>query len=194
MKLDKKIEAKIKQSALKLLKNGRTNWDRRHTLCAVKWLKNLIKLEGGNEKIIIPAIYFHDTGYEELPLGYSHKECLAAKPDHARQSAKNIKEIFPKLNYFSKTEINRIANLVIGHDKHSLIRKKDQQLVFEADGLAQIDWYNCKPSYDKKNTELFLNTTFKNRTKYIKTKTGKKILKRLIAKAKKYLAEWGGNK
>lgn len=194
MKLDKKIEAKIKREALKLLKNGRANWDRRHTLCAVKWIKKISKLENGDEKILIPAVYFHDTGYEKLPLGYNHKQCLAAKPDHARQSAKNVKEIFPKLNYFSPKEINRIADLVIGHDKHSLIRKKDQQLVFEADGFAQIDWYNCYPSYDKANTELFLTTTFKNRMKYIKTKAGQKILKRLLTKAQKYLADWEENK
>lgn len=190
MTLDKKIEAKIKREALKLLKNGRANWDRRHTLCAVKWIKKISKLENGDEKILIPAVYFHDTGYEELPLGYNHKQCLAAKPDHALQSAKNVKQFFPSLNYFTPKEINRIAYLVKNHDKHSLIRAKDLQLVFEADGLAQIDWYDCYPSYDKENTIKFLTTTFKSRTKYYKTKSGQKILKQLLNKTKKYLADW----
>ncbi|MBI2459447.1 MAG: hypothetical protein HYV53_02750 [Parcubacteria group bacterium] len=194
MKLDKKIEAKIKQQALKLLKSGRANWDKRHTLCAVKWLKKLIKLEGGDEKILIPAIYFHDTGYEKLPLGYNHKQVMAAKPDHSKRSAENIKKFLPTLNYFKSAEISRVAYLVKNHDKHSKIIEPDRQLVFEADGLAQIDWYNCKPSYDKKNTELFLSTTFKKRMKYYKTKSGKKILKQLLAKTEKYLARWKKNK
>lgn len=194
MKLDKNIEAKIKQAALKLLKSGRANWDVRHTLCAVKWIKKLIELEGGDARILIPAIYFHDTGYEELPLGYSHKQVMAAKPDHSGWSAKNVKKIFPALNYFTPKEINRIAYLVKNHDKHSQNIVKDRQLVFEADGFAQIDWYNCKPSYDKKNTLLFFTTYFKKRKQYVKTKSGQKILKQLLAQAKKYLADWPENK
>ena len=190
MKLDKKIEAKIKREALKLLKSGRTNWDARHTLCAVKWIKKLIKLEGGDERILIPAIYLHDTGYKELPLGYNHHQCLTAKVSHARRSAENVKIFFPKLNYFTPKEISRIAYLAANHDKHNHIRAEDLQLIFEADGFAQIDWYDCRPSYDKKNCAHFLKTTFKHRKKYIKTKSGKKILKQLLAKTEKYLADW----
>lgn len=194
MKLDKNIETKIKQAALKLLKSGRTNWDKRHTLCAVKWIKKLIELEGGDARILIPAIYFHDTGYEKLPLGYGHKQVMAAKPSHSGQSAENVKKNFPGLSYFTPKEISRIAYLVKNHDKHSHIIVKDRQLVFEADGFAQIDWYNCKPSYDKKNTLLFFTTYFKKRGQYVKTKSGQKILKQLLAQAEKYLADWEKNK
>ena len=194
MKLDKKIENKIKQQALKLLESGRTNWDQRHTLCAVKWLKRLLELEGGDERILIPAIYFHDTGYEKMPLSYGHKQVMSAKPNHALQGAENVKQFFPALNYFTLKEINRIAYLVKNHDKHSHIIEKDRQLVFEADGFAQIDWYNCQPGYDKKNTLLFFTTYFKKRKLYIKTKSGKKILKQLLIKANKYLADWPENK
>ncbi|MFH1583328.1 MAG: hypothetical protein ABIB72_03360 [Candidatus Falkowbacteria bacterium] len=190
MKLDKKIEAKIKKEAIKLLSVGRTGFDVRHTLCAVKWMKKLIKLESGVEKILIPAIYFHDTGYEKLRRDYTHVECLAAKPDHARLGAENAKKFLPKLKYFSQKEINRIAYLVKNHDKHKNIKEHDRQLVFEADGFAQINWYDCKPSYDKINTEIFLALTFKDRMKFIKSKSGKKILKQLLMKTKKYLADW----
>lgn len=191
MKLDKKIEAKIKKQALKLLKIGRTGWDIRHTLCAVKWMKKLIKFEGGDEKTLIPAIYFHDAGYEELPLGFSHKQCmeLKKKKDHGAAGAKLAKKYLTKIKYFKKPEIERIAYLIKNHNKHDNIKKFDRQLIFEADGLAQIDWHNCPPSYDKKNTELFLNTTFKKRMKYIKTKSGKKMLKRLLAKTEEYLTD-----
>ncbi|MFH0956037.1 MAG: hypothetical protein V1801_02380 [Candidatus Falkowbacteria bacterium] len=194
MPLDKKIEAKIKKQAIKLLSIGRTDFDVRHTLCAVKWIKKLIELEGGEEKILIPAVYFHDTGYEKLPKGYTHNQCMAAKPDHASQGEQNVKKILPKLNYFTPEEINRIAYLVKNHDKHSTIKETDRQLLFEADGFAQIDWYDYKPSYDKKNILLFLKTYFKKRKQYIKTKSGKKILKNLLAKTKKYLKNWPKNK
>jgi hypothetical protein len=190
MKLDKKIENKIKKQALKLLSVGRTNWDQRHTLCAVKWMKKLIKLEGGNERTLIPAIYFHDTGYEKLPLHYNHKQCLAAKPNHAEVGAKNATKFLPTLKYFTAEEIKRIAYLVINHDIHHNIKTKDRQLILEADGLSSIDFYSCKPSYDKKNIIIFLNTSFKERTKYIGTKTAKKYLKILLPQTKKYLAEW----
>jgi HD superfamily phosphodiesterase len=196
MKLNKKIEAKIKQKAIKLLGIGRTNFDIRHTLCAVKWIKKLVKLEGGNEKILIPAIYFHDTGYDELPLGYNHQQCLALKKkkDHGEIGAELAKKYLARIKYFTKPEIEKIAYLVKNHNKHGNIKKLDRQLVFEADGFAQIDWSDCRPSYDKKNCVHFLKTTFKHRKKYIKTKSGKKIVKNLLAKTKKYLADWPDNK
>lgn len=153
----------------------------------MKWIKKLIKLEGGNEKILIPAAYLHDIGYDELPLGYNHRQCLKLKKkkDHGEIGAELAKKYLP--------EINRIVYLIKNHNKHSNIKEMDRQLIMEADGFAQIDWYNCRPSYDKKNTELFLATSFKNRIKYIKTESGKKILEKLLTKAKKYLSEWPKN-
>jgi hypothetical protein len=191
MKLDQEIENKIKGEMIKLTSVGRTNWDTRHTLCAVKWMKKLIETEGGDERVLIPAIYFHDTGYDEVPLGYSHQECLASKKGHAENGAANAEFFFSRLDYFTPKEIERIVYLIKNHDIHDNVTEKDRQLVLEADGLGQIDWENCPPSYDKKNAVEFF-TAFKNRDRlpYVKTETGKKLYGEVLAKAEEYLKKW----
>jgi hypothetical protein len=190
MKLSSAIESKIKTQALELLAKGRTDWDPRHTLCAVDWMRKLIEAEGGDEKVLIPAIYFHDTGYEELRKGYEYEEVLAAKPGHAELGAMNAKKFLPKLKYFKPEEIERIVYLIANHDKHDNITEPDRQMIFEADGLAQIDWYNCPPNFDKKNCQKFLTGYLKTeRIPYLKLKYGKRVFKELLKKTREYLKE-----
>ena len=187
MRLDKKTEEKIKKQALNFIKkSGRTNWDGPHTLCAVKWMKILISHENGNERILIPAIYFHDTGYPKFGEKYTFHQVIAAKKNHAKNAAKNAKVSLPKLG-FNKIETERITYLVANHDKHSNITEHDRQLVFEADGLAQIDWKDAKPSFDLDNCKLFLKEYYSERKKYMKTKTGKKYMEELMLYVKEYL-------
>lgn len=188
MQLAQNIEEKIKNEAVKLLSAGRPDWDVQHTLCAVGWMRKLIEREGGDERVLIPAIYFHDTGYEEMKKGYSHEECLAAKLDHGKRGADNVKSFLPTLDYFSPEEIERIYYLVFNHGIHDNVDEPDRQLILEADGLAQIDWENCPPNYDKANCLKFLDMTFKtDRIPYVKTETGKKLYEELMAKAYNYL-------
>jgi hypothetical protein len=190
MKLSKQIEEKIKIKALELLAKGRTDWDQRHTLCAVDWMRKLIAVEGGDERVLIPAIYFHDTGYEELEKGYSYDDVLTAKPKHAEISEMHAKKYLPKLKYFTPQEIKRITYLVKNHDIHNNITEHDRQLIFEADGLAQVDWQNCPTNFDKKSCLKFMDDAVKNeRLPFLKTRFGKKTYKKLLASAKKYLSE-----
>jgi hypothetical protein len=188
MQLDPEIEEKIKEEMIRLTSVGRTNWDTRHTLCAAKWMKKLIEAEGGDERILLPAIYFHDTGYENVPLGYSHQDCQAAKKGHAENGAANAKFFFSKLNYFTPEEIGRIVYLIKNHDIHNDVTEEDRQLILEADGLGQIDWENCPPSYSKESAVVFFKA-FKNRDRlpHVKTKTGKKFYSELLPKAEEYL-------
>ncbi|HOZ55916.1 MAG TPA: hypothetical protein PLH29_01680 [bacterium] len=190
MMLNKKTEERIKKEAYKFIhKGGRNGWDDVHTLCAAKWMKKLIAKEGGDQRILIPAIYFHDTGYPNLGKRYSYNQVMKAKLNHARIAGKNVRKVLPKLG-FCKEEINRISYLVENHDKHNNIKEKDRQLVFEADGLAQIDWRQVKPTFSKEDTIRFLKEYYKERKKYMKTKTGKKYLKELMRATKIYLKNW----
>ncbi|NTU69290.1 hypothetical protein HGB13_00455 [bacterium] len=190
MMLSKSVENKIKKEAINFLRQGKEGWDIPHTLSAVKWMKVLIEKEGGDDKILIPAIYFHDTGYQQLPLDCTPEEVKKAHLGHAEKGSLIASKVLPKLNDFSDKEIIEITRLISAHDKHPALDDFNHQLVFEADGLAQIDWQNCKPTYSKKNSSKFLNESFIPwRVKYYKTKTGKKYLDKLIMSAKKYLKE-----
>jgi hypothetical protein len=187
MHLDPEIEEKIKEEMIKLTSVGRTNWDTKHTLCAVKWMKKLIEAEGGDERILLPAMYFHDTGYEDLGNSYGVDEVAAAKKGHAQRGAENAFDFLQNLNYFSAEEIKRIVYLITNHDIHNNVTENDRQLILEADGLGQIDWENCPPSYDKKSQLRFLNEILpRDRIPFIKTAAGKKYFTELLEKAKNY--------
>lgn len=190
MKLDKNIEEKIKEKALELSKYGRGDWDQKHIITAVKWIKRLIEEEGGNEKVLIPAAYLHDSGYEEMRKGYTHKELMKAKPGHAEMGAENAKEFLPTLNYFTDKEIEEIAYLIANHDKHNNIKELHRQLLFEADGLAQISWDECPPNYSKESTLDFLKNYYAKRRKYIKTEFTKNLTEKMMKKVDKYLKNW----
>ncbi len=186
MKLDKKIEEIIKKEAIKLLEKGKTDWDVPHTLLSVKRMRELIKKEGGEEKILAPTMYLHDTGYPYIEKNDKFKKMMDAKKNHAEIASENSKKILKKLN-FNPKEIKEISSLIKNHDKHKNIKTKNEQLVFEADSLAQIDWHTITPTFTKKETAKFLNYFKKERLPKIKTKTGKKIQTKLLKEAEQYV-------
>ena len=188
MKLDETIEKKIKSKAIKFFDN-RPNWGTGHVLNAVNWIKILIKEEGGNEKILLPSIYLHDIGINELKEGYGFdKELKKAKHRHAERGAELASAILKEFSdYFSKDEIKHICFLIAHHDKHEMKKSHELQLVFEADGLSQIDWKAVLPNFDKKNCEIWLKKYYNKRKSHMKTKTGIMAIKKLEKKAREYL-------
>jgi hypothetical protein len=190
MILKKETEKIIKNAVISKLNKsvGRENWDIPHTLLAVEWMKKIIQNEGGNKKILIPAIYFHDSGYPLVKKGYNYNEVMAAKPDHAKNGAEFAKTVLEKIKEFNEEEIEEIVYLVTNHDKHKNIESFHRQLIFEADGLAQIDYTYIKPNLDKESHLKFLEKYFKTERppERWKTKTGKKNMKILLKKAYKY--------
>lgn len=186
MKLNRKLEEQIKFEAIKHLKDGKPDWDIPHTLASVKWMKKLIKEEGGNERILITAMYLHDIGYPKLKKGYDFDDLIKSKKNHAERGAEKAEKILRKLK-FTPSEIKEIINLILNHYKKEKTDTHDRLLIIEADGLAKIDWKNVAPNFDKKNCLKYL-AYFKKRTApKFKTKTGKKFLKKLLNEADNYL-------
>jgi hypothetical protein len=190
MKLSKKLEEKVRNEVSKSLKKGRPDWDLPHTLDSVKWMKKLIKKEGGNEKILVTTMYFHDVGYYSLPKGYSYEDITRVKKerDHAKVGARMAGVILEKIGGFADSEIEKVMYLVARHSCHDNLDSHERQLVFEADGLAQINWYKVPPNFDKKNCLKWMK-------KYLnverplgrwKTKTGRKYFQQLLKKTETY--------
>lgn len=186
MKLDKATEEKLKSEAFKHLINKELGWDIPHTLASVDWMRKLIEKEGGNERILVTAMYLHDIGYPELRKGYDFDDRINTKKNHAEVGAEKAGKILRKLGY-PDDEIKEIVYLIGRHYDKDNIDTRNLQLVIEADGLAKVDWEMVTPNFDKKNCIKYLGY-FKKRTagKY-KTRTGKKFLKELLQKAEEYL-------
>ncbi|MFH0979268.1 MAG: HD domain-containing protein [Candidatus Woesearchaeota archaeon] len=185
MNLDQKTEEKLKSEAIKYLKNGKPDWDIPHTIFSVDWMRKLMQEEGGNERILVTAMYLHDIGYPKLKRGYDFDDMIKSKKHHAELGAERSKRILKRLGY-SAEEMKEIVYLIGSHYNKDNIDTRNRQLVIEADGLAKIDWERVTPNFDKENCLRYLDY-FKGRTvPKFKTKTGKKLLKRVLKKAEDY--------
>lgn len=191
MKLDPETEEKIKSAVLKYLERGRPGWDVPHTLACVHWMKELLRNEKGEERILIPTMYFHDIGYidlmEETPLDL--RKNMDMKEEHMKRGAIIARKILNEVGSFSQKEIDRIAYLVSIHDSYEKIiesNDSDAMLIYEADGLGQIDRERVKPTYSKQDAEIILHDFQKKRGLRFQTVSGKRFYKELIEKAIEY--------
>ncbi|MEA1926339.1 MAG: hypothetical protein U9M90_03845 [Patescibacteria group bacterium] len=187
MELDYEVENKIKVKALEYMKKSRPGWNVPHLHAAVFYMKKLIDIEGGNSKILLPAIYLHDIGYAGLlSNGYTFNDNQKVKKEHMIIGANMSKEILNEINVFSESEVNQICMLISIHDDLEKIKGHDIQLVFEADSLAQIDVDKVKPNFDEENYLKFLADFKKRRVPLFKTKAGRDFLKMILPKSECY--------
>ena len=191
--LDKKIENLLKEKVIKILERDETGWTLQHTLRVVDWMKKLIKEEGGNERILIPAAYLHDVGYAETDIGKREKmdNVYSKKLDHMELGKKLCRKILSEFGYyFTEEEIEKICSYVGKHDLPELenikIEDRDFQLLIEADSLGAID-PSLEPTFSREDLERYLNHFEKVRMPLFKTETGKRYLGEIYPKT---LAKW----
>ncbi len=188
MKLGKEAESMLMETASRLMEKSRPGWSIPHLNAAVHYMKELIKTEGGNEKILLPAIILHDIGYAGmLESEYTFEEIKGVKSDHMEAGAKMAGAILADVGNISEKEASEICRLIGIHDNLEEIKGRNAQLVFEADSLAQVDRDMVKPNFDRKNYLRFIEDFKKKRVPMFRTKTGKDLLENLMPKAEKYL-------
>ena len=165
---------------------GEDSWDYNHTLAAVYWMEKLIEKEGGDKRILIPAIYLHDIGYGKDIK--SLQERISRKKIHMEEGAKEAEKILSKIG-FSEDEIKEITHLIRIHDNFKELKTKNDFLIFEADSHPQIDSERVTPSFTKEEYKNYLNYFKKERLPRFKTATGKNYVEKLFADAISKIAE-----
>jgi len=193
MKFNTQLEQKLKSVVLKYLEKGRPGWDIPHTLASVYWMKQLLKYEKGDPKTLLSVMYLHDIGYS---LGVGNKDVFDKKPNFKKQmdskenhmtlGARYAKKILTELADFTGSEIKKIVYLVRNHDYVENIKTLDQQLVFEADSLGQIDRERAKPTFSLADYDNWLNYFEKERMPKFKTLKGREFAFRLFEQHKQY--------
>ncbi len=182
MQLSQELEEKLKSKVLNILENARPNWEIPHMLATVHYIKELLKKEKGNPKILVSTMYLHDIGYAEL---FKNKKAdyegiKDSKKEHMIKGAILAEKILKELIVFSEEEINKIKHLISVHDDLEKINSSDEQLVFEADSLSQIDKKRVTSNFSEEDYQKFINDFKNKRAPRFKTKTGKMFLKQLI--------------
>jgi HD superfamily phosphodiesterase len=111
-----------------------------HTEISTRFAFELLKREGGDEDIVIPAIILHDTGWKRVPAK-QHLEAFgpnATRPElnrlHEVESVKIAEEILQKVKY-DPLKAKKILEIIDGHDSRTKPTSLNDMIVKDADKL-----------------------------------------------------------
>ncbi len=161
--------------------------DKGHAEVTLKYAKELVKIENGDEDVVIPAIILHDVGWSQLPKERAlsifkkdtkEEERKSIVQEHQRESVRVAREILKKVNYPDNLT-EEILEIVSQHDTREGFISKNEGLVRDADklwrtstegfaaGEARID--HKDPEREKKAEEQL------SKKEYIYSETARKI-------------------
>ncbi len=111
-----------------------------HIQIALQLARELLKAEGGQESIVIPAIILHDVGWKKVPEALQLKAFgpQATSPQlnrtHEEEGVKIAGDILAKVHYDSE-KISEILQIIDGHDSRKKALSLNDQIVKDADKL-----------------------------------------------------------
>ncbi|PLX39769.1 MAG: phosphohydrolase [Deltaproteobacteria bacterium] len=111
-----------------------------HTKIALEFSFKLIKLEGGDEEVIIPGVILHDTGWSAVPedLQTSAFGPKATRPElrdlHEEEGAKIAKLILSNLGY-PEAKTAAIVKIISRHDSGAFAESIEEAVIKDADKL-----------------------------------------------------------
>jgi HD superfamily phosphodiesterase len=133
----KLVFEKIRQFAKPFLD---TRHNDAHTAISTQLAFELLKKEGGDEDIVIPAVILHDTGWKRVPAELHLKAFgpHATRPElnrlHEAEGVKIAQEILRKVDYDPR-QTKKILEIIDGHDSRREPVSLDDKIVKDADKL-----------------------------------------------------------
>ncbi|MBW2479808.1 MAG: HD domain-containing protein [Deltaproteobacteria bacterium] len=133
----KPVFEKIRQLAKPFLN---TRHNDVHTAISTRLAFELLKCEGGDEDIVIPAILLHDTGWKRVPAELHLKAFgpNTTEPElnrrHEIESVKIAKEILQAIKH-DPEKSKKILEIIDGHDSRPKALSLDDMIVKDADKL-----------------------------------------------------------
>jgi HD superfamily phosphodiesterase len=111
-----------------------------HTEISIQLAYQLLRAEGGQEDIVIPAIILHDIGWQKVPASLHLKAFgpKATSPEinrtHEKEGVKIARKILTKINYDTE-KIDEILKIIDGHDSRKDSISLNDRIVKDADKL-----------------------------------------------------------
>lgn len=111
-----------------------------HTRISVDFAYELLKREGGDERIVIPAMILHDVGWKRVPEDRQvgafgpYAKSREVNRIHETEGASIAASILKELGY-EEDEIREIAAIIEGHDSREAAISLNDMLVKDADKL-----------------------------------------------------------
>ena len=114
-----------------------------HTRIAYSFALKLLEAEGGDEKIVIPAVLLHDVGWKTVPEELQLKAFGPGRNDleinriHEVEGAKIARELLQQAGYDPEL-VDQIVEIILEHDsRHEAISHNDA-LVKDSDKLCEV--------------------------------------------------------
>ena len=163
-----------------------------HTEISIGFAEVLLKKEGGDEEIVMPAIILHDVGWIRVPEDEQHKgfgpeiQSLRVVKKHELEGVEIARGILEAVDY-DKDKIAEILEIIAGHDSRKEADSVNESIVKDADKLWRFsregftidcDRFDLKPMERVKKKDLDIDRIlFTASAKQIARKEIKKRLK-----------------
>lgn len=111
-----------------------------HTRIAYSFALKLLEAEGGDEKIVIPAVLLHDVGWKAVPEELQLKAFGPGKYDleinriHEVEGAKIARELLQQAGY-DPALVDQITEIILGHDSRQEAISHNDAMVKDSDKL-----------------------------------------------------------
>jgi hypothetical protein len=117
--------------------------DAGHAAVTLKYVRQLLEIEKGDEDVVMPAIMLHDVGWSQLPQerrmlifdkDAKEDDKKGAVAEHQKESVRVAATILKQVNYPQKL-VDEILEIVSQHDTRKGFISKNEGLVRDADKL-----------------------------------------------------------
>lgn len=117
--------------------------DKGHHAVTLSYAQKLVKLENGDENIVIPAIILHDVGWSQAKPEYvdavfkgrsSREQAWAVVTQHQNESVRLAADMLNRVAY-PADKAREILEIILQHDTRMGFISKNEGLVRDADKL-----------------------------------------------------------
>lgn len=185
---DPELEQTLINIVQPMLERGRNgDWD--HTRRTIEYARALLHSEPGDARIVIPALYLHDTGWSVI----DYQDFLDAPPArkketrslrrHMEEGARIADRVLGKLDFAPDNRARIVAIIAVHDDPEQLLALNDLSatLVMEADRLDRYGERSVKRYEDMFGPEYFKESAWlegiamrrEGLTEWFKTPTAK---------------------
>jgi HD superfamily phosphodiesterase len=166
--------------------------DRLHTLIAHQYALFLLQQEGGDKRVVEPAIILHDVGWSKLEPGdikiafgvrAAGEEAARLNRIHELEGASIARELLEELAY-DPLLVDQITSIILRHDSGCQPESLEEKLVKDADKLwrfSKIGFWN-ELTRQKLTTDERYRFLHKHHKTWFFTKTASAVAKEELKK------------
>jgi hypothetical protein len=155
-----------------------------HTRVAYSCALKLLEAEGGDERVVIPAVLLHDLGWKMVPEDLQLKAFGPGKRDleinrvHEVEGAKKAREILEAVNY-DPALTEEIVTIISGHDSRKAALSLNDAIVKDSDKLWRFSKEALEVDPKRFRVEPAIHTEWLKRQidGWFFTETAKKLAK-----------------